>query len=51
MSAPGVISIALNTSKPASIKVNVQLVNTKIPAEFWWNMKQKGLISEEYKHI
>lgn len=51
MSAPGVISIALNTSKPASIKTNVQLVSTKVPAEFWWNMKQKGLISEEYNYI
>lgn len=51
MSAPGVISIALNTSKPASIKTNVQLVSTKVPAEFWWDMKQKGLISEEYKYI
>jgi D-threo-aldose 1-dehydrogenase len=33
--APGVVSIALNTSKPLHIKSNVASVVTKVPAAFW----------------
>jgi D-threo-aldose 1-dehydrogenase len=49
--APGVVSIALNTSKPSHIKGNVESVTTKVPAEFWFDMKEKGLISREYPFL
>lgn len=49
--APGVVSIALNTSKPSHIKGNVASVTTKVPAEFWVEMKEKGLITNEYPYI
>ncbi len=48
MSPPGVISIALNTSKPERVKENVELVRAKIPAEFWTAMKEESLIDRNY---
>ena len=45
MSPPGVISIAMNTSKASRIKDNAQSVIADIPAEFWNEMKAEGLIS------
>lgn len=50
-SVPGVVSIALNTSKPENIKSNVEFVSSNIPAEFWADMKAKGLISNEYPYL
>ena len=46
--APGVVSIALNTSKPANIRSNVDSVVTKVPQEFWVDMKLNGLIANDY---
>jgi D-threo-aldose 1-dehydrogenase len=49
--APGVVSIALNTSKPSHIKSNVASVTTKVPAEFWADMKTNGLIADDYPFL
>jgi len=49
--APGVVSIALNTSNPKHIKGNVESVTTKVPAEFWHDMKVNGQISNEYPYL
>lgn len=49
--APGVVSIALNTSNPKHIKSNVDSVTTQVPAEFWVDMKAKGLIANEYPYL
>lgn len=49
--APGVVSIALNTSKPSHIKGNVESVTTEVPEEFWYEMKENGLISKEYRYL
>lgn len=51
MSPPGVISTALNTSKPERVKQNVELVLAKVPAAFWLAMKEKGLIREDYPYV
>lgn len=51
ISAPGVKSIALNTSDPKRIQNNVELVTQKIPKEFWEEMKKKKLINEEYPYL
>ena len=48
MSPPGVVSIALNTSKPDRVRENVELVRTKIPGEFWIAMKKENLINKNY---
>ncbi len=49
MSPPGIVSIALNTSKPERVKENVELVRSKIPGEFWIAMKKENLIDRNYK--
>jgi len=51
MTPPGVVSIALNTSKPENIKKNVDSVNSSIQADFWAEMKLKGLINADYPYV
>ncbi|MEI6947367.1 aldo/keto reductase [Paraflavisolibacter sp. H34] len=48
---PGVKSIALNTSRPKRVRENVQLTAAKIPREFWYEMKAKGLIHKGYPYV
>lgn len=51
LSAPGVVSVALNTSKPSRIRDNIAAVQAEIPRDFWHAMKREGLISEAYPHV
>ncbi len=51
LSAPGVQSIALNTTNPKRIKGNIEMAYAGIPAEFWTAMKERGLISQEYSYL
>ena len=48
---PGVISIALNTSKPQRVKDNVEAINADIPNNFWTTMKSKGLIDINFPYV
>lgn len=48
LNAPGVKSIALNTTNVERIEQNVALASLKIPADFWSAMKSNGLIEESY---
>lgn len=43
--APGVNSIALNTTDVRRIKENIEFANTKIHSSFWETLKSRGLIS------
>jgi D-threo-aldose 1-dehydrogenase len=51
MSPPGVVSIALNTSKPQRIRQNVASVMTSLPDEFWKALKAERLIDQEYPYV
>ncbi len=51
ISPPGVISIAMNTSKPSRIKDNALSVIANIPGDFWKAMKSKRLISKSYPYV
>jgi len=42
---PGVESIAMNTTKPEKVKINVAMANQQIPDAFWMAMQQEGLIN------
>lgn len=42
---PGVEAIALNTSKPENIKINVEMAEKKVPAAFWTAMYAAQLIN------
>ncbi|MGV3704210.1 MAG: aldo/keto reductase [Arcticibacter sp.] len=44
LSAPGVSSIALNTSSAKRVKQNVEMANVDIPLAFWKELQEKGLI-------
>jgi D-threo-aldose 1-dehydrogenase len=49
--APGVVSVSLNTSNPDRVAKNVETVQNEVPNEFYEAMKQKGLISVEYPYV
>ncbi|MGX5690492.1 aldo/keto reductase [Arcticibacter tournemirensis] len=51
LSAPGVVSIALNTTNPKRVKENIGMAYEVVPAPFWKAMKEKGLISKEYNYL
>ncbi|MBN2611146.1 MAG: aldo/keto reductase [Bacteroidales bacterium] len=46
----GVISISLNTSNPKRVKNNVESVVSGVPNEFYKEMKEKGLISNDFEY-
>jgi D-threo-aldose 1-dehydrogenase len=48
LNGPGVTSIALNTTNPDRVSQNVALASLKIPAQFWKEMKEYGLIEKSY---
>jgi D-threo-aldose 1-dehydrogenase len=48
LKAPGVVSIALNTTNPKRVKENTAMAGVQIPATFWDAMKAKGLIRADY---
>jgi D-threo-aldose 1-dehydrogenase len=51
LKAPGVKSIALNTTNAARVKGNVDMANVVIPAAFWADMKAEGLIDNNYAYL
>ncbi len=51
ISPPGIISVALNTSKPERVKENVEMVQSIIPDEFWAAMKRENLIDPDYPFL
>jgi len=51
MSPPGVVGVALNTSRPERIRQNVAAVQSRIPAGFWTAMKEEGLLAHDYPHV
>jgi D-threo-aldose 1-dehydrogenase len=44
LSHPAIVGLALNTSRPAAIRANVELMQKKIPHQFWDDLKLAGLI-------
>jgi D-threo-aldose 1-dehydrogenase len=51
MSHPAVAAVALNTSNPDHIKMNIEEVQNEVPAEFFSAMKNQGLIDKEYPFV
>ncbi|RPH92588.1 MAG: aldo/keto reductase, partial [Calditrichaeota bacterium] len=51
LSHPGVLSIALNTSKPGRIRGNIESITTAIAASFWRACKEEGLIHQHYPYL
>ena len=51
LSHPGIIGIALNTSRPQAIEKNVALMRTALPGKFWEDLKKVGLIDKDYHFV
>jgi D-threo-aldose 1-dehydrogenase len=51
MSHPAVSSIALNTSNPGHVKRNVYEIENDVPAGFFSEMKEEGLIDRDYSFL
>ncbi|TSJ36490.1 aldo/keto reductase [Mucilaginibacter corticis] len=50
LKAPGVKSIALNTTNPKRVADNIAMAAVKIPPEFWRVMRTQGLMDESYPY-
>ncbi|MEJ7559633.1 MAG: aldo/keto reductase [Pedobacter sp.] len=46
--APGVNSVALNTTNPNRIESNIKLKDIQIPSSFWQEMRRQKLIDDNY---
>ena len=46
--APGVKSVALNTTNVNRVKENLEMANAEIPVEFWETLHAKGLIEVNF---
>lgn len=51
LNAPGVASVALNTTNANRVKQNVEMTNVQIPAGFWCAMKSNGLLEHDYQYL
>jgi len=51
LNAPGVVSIAMNTTNQKRVAHNVAMAEVEIPADFWTDMKTNGLIDNTYMHF
>ncbi|MBN1413904.1 MAG: aldo/keto reductase [Bacteroidales bacterium] len=51
LTPPGVVAVSLNTSNPARIKSNTELVTAEVSSAFYREMKEKGLINRDYPYL
>ncbi len=51
MSVPGIVGVALNTTRPERVKDNVRAFTTEIPDSFWTAMKAEKLIVTDYPYL
>jgi len=51
LSAPSVLAVALNTSKPQRVSENVAAVAARVGEAFWAAMKADGLIARDYPYL
>jgi len=51
LSPPGVVALALNTSKPERVADNAAFVNDTLPADFWKALKDHGLLDKNYPYL
>lgn len=45
--APGVVSVALNTTNPNRVKQNIAMTDVQIPSRFWNELSKRELISAD----
>ena len=50
-SHPGIVALALSTSKPARVKQNIDAMSVKVPMTFWDVLKEEGLLAADHPYI
>ncbi len=50
-SHPGIVALALSTSKPQRVQTNVEAMSVQIPAAFWDLLKAEGLLAESHPYL
>lgn len=51
LAMPQISAIALNPSKPSRFEHNATLLSTRLPAAFWIELKQQGIIHEQFPYL
>ncbi len=50
-SHPGIVALALSTSKPQRVKQNVDAMFVEVPAAFWDVLKDNGLLAADHPYV
>ena len=50
-SHPGIVALALSTSKPARVQTNVDAMSVEVPSAFWQVLKVEGLLAADHPYI
>ena len=50
-SHPGIVALALSTSKPQRVKTNVEAMSAQAPAAFWDVLKEEGLLAADHPYV
>ncbi len=50
-SHPGIVALALSTSRPERVQTNVDAMSVEIPAAFWDVLKEEGLLAGDHPYI
>lgn len=50
-SHPGIVALALSTSKPQRVQTNVEAMSVNVPAAFWDLLKAEGLLAESHPYL
>ena len=50
-SHPGIVALALSTSKPERVPQNIAAMSVEVPAAFWDTLKAEGLLTADHPYI
>ncbi len=50
-SHPGIVALALSTSKAYRVKMNVDAMSVEVPSAFWDMLKENGLLAADHPYI
>ena len=50
-SHPGIVALALSTSRPHRVKTNVAAMSVEVPTAFWALIKEEGLLAADHPYI
>ena len=50
-SHPGIVALALSTSRPQRVKTNVEAMSAEVPTDIWDLLKEEGLLAADHPYI